>query len=154
MIDKFDKKILAALQSNSNISNLELSEKILLSTSATLRRVQILEQKGVIQGYTALLNKSVLDADVQVVLRVTLDSQEGCKLDEFEHQISKIPNVLSCYLIGGDYDYLLHIAVKNIKDYEKLHKSALSKLPHVYRLQSNFALKEVVRRINPIIDIN
>ena len=151
MIDDFDKKILSLLQENGRMSNLELSEAISLSTSATLRRIQKLTDNNIIQGYTVLLDEKMLNINTQVILRVTLDGQDGQKLDEFEDQVTKIPNVLSCYLIGGDYDYLIRIAVKDIADYEKLHKKTLSKLPHVQRLQSNFALKEIVKRINPII---
>ncbi len=151
-MNKIDLKILQLLANNARITNVELAEAVCLSPAATYRRVKNLEEKGIIKGYITLVNAEIQRCATQVIIRITLSSQESAKLAEFEQQVATISNVLGCYLISGDYDYLLHVGVADIKDYEQLHKHKLSSLPHVSRLQSNFALKEVVRRINPQLD--
>lgn len=145
-LDKYDKAILNLMQQNSKISNIKLSQKINLSPSATLRRVQALEKAKVIESYGINVDSSVINAGLQVIIRVSLNGQGSHKLEEFENSILRIAQVVNCYLIAGDYDYMVQLSVKDIEHYEKLHKTALSKLPHVSRLQSNFALREVVKR--------
>ncbi len=148
MIDTFDKKILSALQKNARISNVDLAELINLSTAATYRRVKNLENSNIISGYTAIINKNKINLSTQVILRVTLDGQDNQKTEDFENEVRKIPNIMGCYFISGDYDYLIRIIIKDINSYEKLHKEKLSKLPHIHRLHSNFVLKEVVSKVN------
>ncbi len=150
-MDAIDKKILGSLQEDARISNIALAVKVGLSPSACLRRVQALEEKGIIMGYTALYDEKALGLGSQILVMVTLTGQGYDLLQEFENSIQKIPNVLACYLMGGGYDYLIRIAVKDIEDYERLHKTHLTKLPFVASLQSNFAMREVVKRANPIL---
>ncbi len=150
-LDKLDKKILSALQDNGRISNILLAEKVGLSASACLRRVQSLEENKTILGYTVLFNEKKVGLGSQILLMITLSSQGYEELKQFEQAIGEIPSVLACYLMGGDYDYLARVAVKDIEDYEHLHRTKLSKLPYVSRMQSNFAMREVLKRPNPIL---
>ena len=150
-MDAIDKKILSCLQDDARISNIALADKVGLSPSACLRRVQALEENQTILGYTALYNEKNLGLGSQILVMVTLTGQGSELLREFEEAVEKIPNVLACYLMGGGYDYLIRIAVKDIEGYEFLHRTQLSKLPYVASLQSNFAMREVVKRFNPML---
>ena len=150
-MDAIDKKILGYLQDDARISNIALADKVGLSPSACLRRVQSLEEGGTILGYTALYNEKNLGLGSQILVRITLTGQGSDLLQEFESAVKKMPNVLACYLMGGGYDYLMRMVVKNIEDYEYLHRTQLSKLPHVARIESNFAMREVVKRSSPIL---
>ena len=150
-MDAIDKRILAQLQNDGRISNIALADKVGLSPSACLRRVQALEEDGTIMQYTTLLNEKQLGMGSQILVMVTLSGQGYHRLLEFEDAVKKIPNVLACYLMGGGYDYLVRLAVKDLEHYEQIHRTKLSQLPHVQTLQSNFAMREVVRRANPVL---
>ena len=150
-MDAIDKKILGYLQDDARISNIALADKVGLSPSACLRRVQSLEEGGTILGYTALYNEKNLGLGSQILVRITLTGQGSDLLQKFESAVKKMPNVLACYLMGGGHDYLMRMVAKNIEDYEYLHRTQLSKLPHVARIESNFAMREVVKRSSPIL---
>jgi len=100
----------------------------------------------VITGYVAVLDRSMIGRGTSVFVEITLTSQHEDLLDEFEAQVAVVPEVLSCHLMAGNSDYLLHVAADDVSDYERIHKSHLVRLPHVAQLRSSFALRTVCDR--------
>lgn len=150
-MDALDKRILSALQQDSRIANIALADKVGLSPSACLRRVQALEKNKTIKQYTALLDSVQLGMESNIIVIATLSGQGYERLLEFENAVRDIPNILSCYLIGGDFDYLMRLGVKDFNHYEQIHRTYLSQLPHLERLQSHFTMREVINRHPPIL---
>lgn len=144
-IDAIDLLILAALQKNGRLSNVQLSDQIGLSESACLRRVRQLEKTGVIDRYVMLINQGEIGKPGTVFVRVTLEGQQQEKLLQFEKEIIKVKDVMECYLMSGDSDYLLRIIIRDNDDYMRIH-NCLTSLPGVQRVQSSFAMKTVVRK--------
>jgi DNA-binding Lrp family transcriptional regulator len=138
-LDRIDIAILEALQKDGRISNAALAEKVGLSQSACSRRLDGLEKQGVVRGYHARLSNAALG-------HISLSGQFGKTLADFEAAVKRCPNVLSCHLMSGEYDYILRIAARDLEDYERIHKEWLTALPHVIRINSSFALREVVDR--------
>ncbi|OJF91025.1 Lrp/AsnC family transcriptional regulator [Pararhizobium antarcticum] len=147
-VDTIDAAILRILQQNGRIANAELAEKIGLSASACSRRVDILEKTGVISGYHARLSHKALDYRIMVVVHISLSGQFAKTLTEFEAAVKLCPNVLVCYLMSGEYDYILRVAAKDLEDYERIHRDWLSALPHVVKINSSFSLREIIDRPN------
>ena len=145
-MDRIDRSILRALQDNARISNVDLATFVGLSPSACLRRVSQLEKTGVIDGYHANLNASKMGQDVLVLMHITLRGQSAEMMAEFEQAVSKIPQVLACFLIAGENDYILRVAARDVNDFGRVHSTYLSALPHVLRMESNFVLREVMNR--------
>lgn len=144
-IDRIDRTILAALQKDGRLSNVQLAELVGLSESACLRRVRMLEQSGIIDRYVMLVNQSAIGKSGNVFVRVTLDGQQREKLTTFEEAICTVPEVMECYLMSGDVDYLLRVIVRDTDDYVRLHNK-LTGLPGVLRVQSSFALRTVLSK--------
>jgi len=145
-LDRIDIAILDSLQKDGRMSNATLAEKVGLSQSACSRRLDILEKSGVIRGYHARLSNKMLGHPVIVIVNISLSGQADKQLREFETAVKLCPNVLVCYLMSGEYDYLLRIAAKDLEDYERIHKFWLSAMPHVTKINSSFALREVADR--------
>jgi len=141
-IDQIDRTILNVLQKNGRLSNVQLAEQIGLSESACLRRVRLLEQSGIIDSYVMLINQAAIGKPGNVFVRVTLEGQQKEKLQHFEESVSAVPEVMECYLMSGDFDYLLRVIIKDNADYMRLHDK-LTGLPGVLRVQSSFALRTV-----------
>jgi len=150
-IDPLDQKILTALQRDGRLSNVQLAELVGLSESACLRRVKLLEKSGIIDRYVMLLDQAAIGKPGTVFVRVTLEGQQQEKLQSFEAAIGKVTDVLECYLMSGDSDYLLRVIVRNNQDYLRIH-NLLTSLPGVLRVQSSFALKTVVRKTELPLD--
>lgn len=145
-LDRIDIAILDTLQKDGRISNAALAEKVGLSQSACSRRLDNLEQSGVISGYHARLSNAALDHGMTAIVHISLSGQFEKSLSEFEAAIKRCPNVLSCHLMSGEYDYILRIAARDLQDYERIHKEWLSSMPHVTKINSSFALREVIDR--------
>ncbi|MEX0345733.1 MAG: Lrp/AsnC family transcriptional regulator [Rhizobiaceae bacterium] len=145
-LDKIDIAILDTLQKDGRISNAALADTVGLSQSACSRRLDILEKEGVVRGYHARLSNAALGHGVTVIVHMSLSGQSEKVLAEFEASVKRCPNVLVCYLMSGEYDYLLRVAARDLADYERIHKEWLSAMPHVTRINSSFALREVVDR--------
>lgn len=145
-LDTVDRTLLTILQTDARITNAALAEQVHLSPSACLRRVRRLEEAGVITGYVAVLDRSMIGRGTSVFVEITLTSQHEDLLDEFEARVAVVPEVLSCHLMAGNSDYLLHVAADDVSDYERIHKSHLVRLPHVAQLRSSFALRTVCDR--------
>lgn len=142
-LDRFDKSILQALQLEGRIANSALAERVNLSESACLRRVRALEESGLIEGYAALINQQKAGCPVNVFVNITLDRQDETELRRFEDAVRKIPEVMECYLMTGDYDYVVRVVVADPADFERLHAKHLTRLPGVARVHSSFALRTV-----------
>ena len=145
-MDRIDRAILTYLQENARISNVDLATRVGLSPSACLRRVAQLEANGIIDGYHANLNAAKMGHDVLVLVHITLRGQSDAMMAEFEQAVDRIPHVLACFLIAGANDYILRVAARDVADFGRVHSTALSRLPHVLRMESNFVLREVINR--------
>ena len=141
-----DRKILTALQQNARISNVDLANRVGLSPSPCLRRVKMLEENGVIQKYVCLLNQSVAGFPVSVFVNVTLERQVESALENFEAAIAKRPEVMECYLMTGDADYLLRVVTVDLASYERFLVNHLTRIPGVSSIKSSFSLKQVSYR--------
>ncbi len=142
-LDRIDRAILRILQSEARISNSELAERVNLSESACLRRMRALETSGLIEGYTAVINQQRAGCPVNVFVNITLDRQDETDLRRFEEAVRKIPEVMECYLMTGDFDYAVRVVVADTADFERLHSKHLTRLPGVARVHSSFALRTV-----------
>jgi DNA-binding Lrp family transcriptional regulator len=143
-LDRLDRAILRLLQDDGRLSNAQLAERVALSPSACLRRLQRLEDSGVIQGYRAQLQAEAIGRPTTVFIEVTLSNQGTAALDAFERAVAACPDVLECHLMSGDFDYLLRVAVAGLADYERLHRHHLAAFPHVARVRTAFAMRAVV----------
>jgi Lrp/AsnC family transcriptional regulator, leucine-responsive regulatory protein len=146
--DKTDIAILEILQKEGRISNSALSERVGLSQSACSRRLDILEKSGVIRGYHARISHKALDYRMMAIVHISLSGQFAKTLTEFENAVRRCPNVLVCYLVSGEYDYILRVAARDLEDYERIHRDWLSALPHVVKINSSFSLREIIDRPN------
>ena len=142
-LDKFDRAILAELQKDGRISNVQLSQLVNLSESACLRRVRALEQAGLIERYVALLNQKQAGLSGTVFVHIALRREEQSELAAFESAVQRIPEVMECYLMTGEFDYLLRVVVSDMADFERLHNEALTRLPGVARVNSSVAIRTV-----------
>ena len=144
-LDRIDRLILETLQRDARITNAALAEKVSLSESACLRRVRALERSGLISGYGARVDQVKAGLPVNVFVSITLDRQDQTDLQTFEQAVRRIPEVMECYLMTGDFDYLLRVVVADTADFERVHSRHLTQLPHVARVHSSFALRAVAR---------
>ena len=142
-LDRIDRKILAALQEDGRLPNNELAERVSLSPSPCLRRVKALEEAGVIARYVALVDPASVDLPVNIFVSVSLERQVEARLDGFEAAVMARPEVLECYLMTGDADYLLRVVVPDLASYERFLKEHLTRIPGVASIRSSFALKQV-----------
>jgi DNA-binding Lrp family transcriptional regulator len=142
-LDRIDQSILAELQREGRLSNRDLAERVHLSESACLRRVRALEEARVIDRYTAVINQVKVGLPGNVFVSITLNRQEQADLAAFEEAVKRVPEVMECYLMTGQQDYLLRVVVSDPSDFERLHSQHLTRLPGVARVQSSFALRTV-----------
>ena len=142
-LDDRDRAILRALMADGRLSNVELAEKVHLSPSACLRRVRMLEESGLIQGYVMLLDPVAAGLAGAAYVSVTLEQQGRATLDRFEQDVRRHPEIIECYLLAGAADYLLRVAFRDARDFERIHTDILTQLPGVSRVQSTLALRTV-----------
>lgn len=142
-LDPIDKKILAELQRNGRISNVDLAAAVGLSPSPCLRRVRDLEDTGVIDRYAAILDQAAGGYALSVFVQVTLERQVEAALEGFERVVADRPEVMECYLMTGDADYLLRVVVPDVAAYEGFLKNHLTRIPGVSSIKSSFALNRV-----------
>ena len=147
--DRFDRAIMRALTANGRLTNAALAEKVGLSASACSRRLDRLEAEGAIAGYHARLSPRAAGHPVTVFVYLALAGQQERQLAEFEAAVRRCPNVTACFLMSGEYDYILRIAARDLDDFERIHKTYLSAFPHVTRLNSAFALRAIFERSGP-----
>lgn len=150
-LDRKDFAILSELTANARASHTDLSSRIGLSSTALARRQKALEDEGYIKGYQAVLDVARFGLSTTVLVRIALESQSDEALKAFEAAVVKSPSVVRCYLMSGTDDYILIVAARDIEDFERIHRTELSRLPRVARVQSSFALREVVNRTVPTV---
>lgn len=142
-IDDIDRRILAELQTNGRIANVDLAERVGLSPSPCLARVRALEKSGLIRGYVALVDPGMVGLGVSVFIQVSLEKQVGRALDTFEAAMTAMPEVMECYLMTGDSDYMLRVLVEDVAALQHFIVDKLTKVPGVASIRSSFALKQV-----------
>ncbi|NLR98368.1 Lrp/AsnC family transcriptional regulator [Rhizobium sp. P38BS-XIX] len=143
-LDAIDRNILRLLRLDARVSNASLASEVGLSPSACLRRIKLMEQAGVIRGYTALVDTSQAETAIAVIINITLERQTEDHLDRFEAAVRKHPEIRECFLMTGGSDYLLRVEVANPGDFERIHKEILSTLPGVLRIHSSFSIRNVL----------
>lgn len=145
-LDRFDKRILKSLQRDGRISNKQLAGLVNLSESACLRRVRALEESGMIDRYVAIISQSAAGMPGNVLVHIGLHREEQSELAAFEEAVRNIPEVMECYLMTGEFDYLLRVVVADMADFERIHKDELTRLPGVARVNSSVAIRTVLKR--------
>jgi len=143
-LDELDEAILRYLVRRGRATNYEVGEAVGLSASAASRRIQVLEASGAICGYRAVVDDRHLGKRMTVYIRVSLERQSAAVLAAFEAAVRKCKGIESCHLMAGQYDYMLVVRVADIDDYGRLHQNELSRLPGVIRLETSFALRDVL----------
>lgn len=149
-LDRIDLAILRALQRDARLSLAEISATVGLSTSPCWTRIKRMEQSGVIQGYTVWLNAEKLGLKDTVIVHLTLDSHSDEALERFGRELEQIPEVLEAYLVSGDYDYFLRLAVEDTRHYERLLRERLYKIPGIRHSKSSFVLRQLKRGQLPL----
>jgi len=142
-LDPIDIRILNELQNDSSHSNVELAKRVHLSPSPCLMRVKTLKDKGVIRNYVALADPKILGLGLNVFISISLKEQSKEALAQFEHRISEHDEVMECYLMTGDSDYLIRVAVADMGALEKFILEQLTPIPGIEKIRSSFALKQV-----------
>lgn len=146
ILDQIDRRILRHLQADARLSNVELAEAAGLSPSPCLRRVRRLKEVGVIKGYATLVDQEAVGLPVSVFVMVSLEKQVEDSLERFEELIQDRPEVMECYLMTGDADYLLRVVAADLRSYERFLMDHLTRFPGVSNIKSSFALKQVIYR--------
>lgn len=149
-LDAIDRKILTALEANARLTTAQLAESVGLSATPCWNRVKRLEAEGVIEGYVALLNQERLGVPDTVLIEVTLDRHDEDALNRFGEHLAKLPEVLEAYLITGDYDYLIKVAVAGTAGYESFLREKLYHVPGIRHSRSFFALRCLKRRTSVV----
>jgi Lrp/AsnC family leucine-responsive transcriptional regulator len=146
-LDKIDKHILALMQSNGRISNLELADKVGLSPTPCSRRVKRLEDSGLIDGHVTLLNKEALGLNLTAIIGISMDRHTPDRFEQFEKAIVDMPEVIECSIVTGQTaDFLLKVVVKDMQHYEKFLLGNLTRLTGVTGVHSSFVLRHVVKK--------
>jgi DNA-binding Lrp family transcriptional regulator len=142
--DALDRNILRLLRLDARTSYAKLAAEVGISPSACLRRIKLMEQTGVIRGYTALVSASNIETTIAVIVNITLERQTEDRLDRFEAAVRRHPEIRECLLMTGGSDYLLRVEVESPGEFERIHKEVLSTLPGVSRIHSSFAIRDVL----------
>jgi DNA-binding Lrp family transcriptional regulator len=142
-LDAADTKILTLLQENAKLTNVELAARVHLSPSPCLARVRALERAGVISQYVTLLDPGRVGLGVSVFIQITLERQVERDLNDFQAAITKYDEVMECYLMTGDFDYLIRVVVRDMPALELFIVDKLTKIPGISNIKSSIALKQV-----------
>jgi len=142
-IDSIDKQILSILQQDAQITNVELARKIGISPPAMLERVKRLEKNGIIKRYVAIVDPSKVSKGIFALVSVSLSAHQLSSIDQFTRQIKKLDEVLECYHVAGEEDFILKIAVSSIEEYEKFILGKLTKINGVSKVNTKFVLSTV-----------
>jgi Lrp/AsnC family transcriptional regulator, leucine-responsive regulatory protein len=144
-LDDIDRRILAALQADGRMTAQQLADRVGLSPSPCARRVRLLEEAGVVKGYVAVVDQAKVGLPISVFASVKLERQREDDLDRFSQAVARWPEVVDCYLMTGQRDYLLRIVVSDLESYERFIKDKLTRLDGVASIESSFALGQVKR---------
>lgn len=152
-LDRLDRAILAVLQQDARISLQDIGARVGLSTTPCWTRIKKMENAGVIQGYTVRIDPSAIGFAETVIVQVTLESHSDETLDAFGKALADIPEVLEAFLISGDYDYHIRIAVRDTRDYERLLRERLYRIPGIRHSRSCFVLRRLKENLAPPLDL-
>ncbi|HYD62739.1 MAG TPA: Lrp/AsnC family transcriptional regulator [Noviherbaspirillum sp.] len=144
-MDEKDKQIIAALQQDGRLTNQELSERVNLSPSPCLRRLRLLEEGGVIKGYTAIVDEQAYGLPITAFVRIRLERHTKKVVETFEKEVRAIDTILDCYVMTGDADYLLRVLVESLQDYERFVRTRLHKIEGIAAIDTSFAYGVVKR---------
>lgn len=150
-LDKFDLRILELLQRNSRTTMQELASKVGLSATPCWNRVKRMEAVGVIRRYGIKIDQTALGYADTVIVQLTLDSHTDSTIDNFGKELEDIPEVLEAYLVSGDYDYIVRIAVCDTRHYERLLRERLYKIPGIRHSKSSFVLRTLKESDTPLL---
>jgi DNA-binding Lrp family transcriptional regulator len=139
-----DRNIIRLLRLNARMSTSAIAKEVGLSASTCSRRIRMLEDSGVIRGYTALIDHVTREAGMAVIINITLERQTEDYLKRFEAVVRRNPEIQECYLMTGGSDYLLRVEVENAAEFERIHTEILSTLPGVARIHSSFSIRNVL----------
>lgn len=142
-LDRTDRRILEQLQADGRLSNQELAERVLLSPSPCLRRVRALERSGVIQRYAAVLDPLRIGLELLAYVSVKLEKRGKMPVDQFSRAVQSWPEVITCFSMTGEMDYLMRVQVENLAHYSRFIMDQLLKQPGVIDIKSNFVLERV-----------
>ncbi|HGO9569655.1 Lrp/AsnC family transcriptional regulator [Pseudomonas aeruginosa] len=142
-LDAYDHRILAALQRDGRLSNVQLAEEIGLSPSPCLRRVRLLEEAGVIRGYQASIDRDEVGLGLTVFVGIKVERHRQEQAEAFHRAVVDLPEVISVHLVSGESDFLLQVVVPDLRAYERLLSETLLRPPGVSDIRSNFAIKTV-----------
>lgn len=149
-LDRIDLAILRELQRDARASLSEISAKVALTSSPCWARIKRMEEAGVIEGYTVRLNAEKVGYRDIVIVQVTLDSHSDEALERFGRELEQIPEVQEAFLVSGEYDYYLRIAVADTRDYERLLREKLYKIPGIRHSKSSIVLRQLKRGELPL----
>ena len=149
-LDKFDLAILEALQKDARISLQELGKQVGLTSSPCWNRIKRMEDAGVIEGYSVRINPEKIGLAETVILHITIDSHSDEALFEFGKALEEIPEVLEAFLVSGDYDYYIRVAVEGTRDYERFLRERLYKIPGIRNSKSSFVLRRLKQSQLPL----
>jgi Lrp/AsnC family leucine-responsive transcriptional regulator len=149
-LDRLDLAILEALQRDARMTMAELGAEVGLTASPCWARIRRMEEAGVIEGYSVRVNAMALGLADTVIVQVTLDSHSDEALFEFGKALEAIPEVLEAFLVSGDYDYYVRIAVSDTRDYERLLRERLYKIPGIRHSKSSFVLRQLKQSLLPL----
>jgi Lrp/AsnC family leucine-responsive transcriptional regulator len=147
-LDKIDRKILAVLQQDARISITDLAEQVGLSVTPCAERVKRLEKEGVILGYHARLDPHMLELSLLVFVEIKLAAKSGAIFEKFKREVVKLPSVLECHLVSGDFDYLVKARIPKMADYRRLLGDILLTLPGAQESRSYIVMEEVKETLN------
>ena len=139
-LDEVDVQILALLQDDGRVTNADLAKHVGLSPPSVLQRVRILEKAGLIKGYHAILDADRLGLRVTALAMISLSLHQEQPIERFRRSVQEIPEILECYHVSGEFDYLLRIVVKDIRAYEQLVREKLSKIKGIRQIKTSFVL--------------
>lgn len=153
-VDKFDLRILEVLRRNARATLQEVSEEVGLSATPCWNRIKRMEADGVIQRYTVKVDQAALGYADTVIVQLTLDSHTDRMIAEFGAALESIPEVLEAYLVSGDYDYIVRIAVRDTRDYERLLRERLYEIPGIRHSKSSFVLRTLKQSDVPLKSVD
>ena len=145
-LDAFDRRIIAALQQDGRLSNVELADRVGLSASPCLRRVRRLEAAGVIRGYRASLDRARLGLGFTAFVALRIEGHRDERTMAVEEAIRAMPEVVACWLVSGEADFILEVVLPDLSHYERLLLGKLARLPGIRDIRTSFALREVKQR--------
>ncbi|MGS0570903.1 Lrp/AsnC family transcriptional regulator [Vibrio alginolyticus] len=141
-MDKIDRQLINLMQKDATLTTAELADQVGLSASPCARRIKRLEQEGVISGYRAIVSRDTVGIAMTVFVEVSLNNHQASSIDEFEHAVVEMDEVISCHVVSGAYDYLLEVVSKNLAGYETFTRK-LQRLENVKDIHTHLAIRQV-----------